>query len=305
MKKIPIHKTLFGILASLPIVIQQAASYSYDSFINGMCFLTLASIFKMKFSNDSVRISDVIFAFVVNLLLAPAKYIYGFLALLFWLIPYEKYGSKKKKILCSLLLCAPMVYQLYPIIISRLVYMIRKAIAVYAETNEVVTINEEAPLYTSGYVVKHFAETLKVIATTIRYNLKTWFYESIGRYLSQLTLVLPLTLSRLIIFVILAATFVKDSVSLNLTTRLSLVAVCVAVAMFSIGGMLFSETHVGDQYISGIQGRYFSPLLPYFFVSLTNNRINIPKKFDRYVIFSYIIVIFEVIIYILSYTFVN
>lgn len=302
IKNTPIHKTLFGILASLPILVQQAASYSYDSFINGLCFLTIGLLFKMKFSEGTIKIKDYIVAFIVCLLLAPAKYIYGLLALLFWLVPKEKYGNNKKKIILTLILCSPMMYQLYPVIIDRLMFMIRIKLYVKADTSgSEADIN---PLYNTAYVVSHFGKTIKVIITTIRYNLKIWFYESIGRYLSQLTLVLPLTIVRFIIAAITAAVFVKDDLMLNAKTRICLIAVCVAIAMFSIGGMLFSETHIGDEYISGIQGRYYSPLLPYFFVSLTNNKINIPKKFNIYVIFAYILVMFEVIMYILSYTFV-
>ena len=303
VKKTPVYKTLFGILASLPILIQQAASFSYDVFVNGMCLLTIAYLIKMKYSEGKINRTDYITAFIICILLAPAKYIYGFLALLFWLIPSEKYGSKSKKIILSLLLCAPMVYQLYPIISERIIYIIKKTFTIHADSG--ITIEDENPLYSMGYVVKHFGQTISIILTTIRYNLKIWFYESIGRYLSKLTLILPAKLTYAIILTIVGAIFIKDDVLINIHTRLSLIAACIAVAMFSIGGMLFSETHIHDQYIGGIQGRYFSPLLPYFFVSLTNSKFNIPKKYNNYVIFAYILVIFEVIIYILSYTFVN
>ena len=80
-----------------------------------------------------------------------------------------------------------------------------------------------------------------------------------------------------------------------------------------VGGMLVSWTEIeqdvveayGGPIIQGIQGRYFSPLLPYLFLILNNKKIKIPKKYDEYIIYSFIILVFEVIVYVLSYTFVN
>ena len=70
-------------------------------------------------------------------------------------------------------------------------------------------------------------------------------------------------------------------------------------------GMLVGWTNTDSQMIEGIQGRYFSPLLPYFFAIFNNSKISLPKKFDKYLIFAQILLMFEVIVYILSYTFVN
>lgn len=304
IKMTPIHKTLFGILASLPIFIQQASSYSYDTFINGLCFLTLGCLMKMKYGSDKIETKDYIIAFITCLLLAPAKYIYGFFALLFWLVPTEKYGSKQKKIIFTLLLNGPMLYQLLPIFVPRIIYILEHSIPVFAETNEIVKV-EQQPLITMKYVVNNPIEVLSIIVSTIRYNLRSWFFESMGKFLSQLTLILPATIARLIVVIVIVAVFIEENIILDIKTRLSFIGICIVIAMFSIGGMLFSETHVGDKYISGIQGRYFSPILPYFFVSFTNGKINIPRKLNIYVIFAYILIIFEVIIYILSYTFVN
>ena len=78
-------------------------------------------------------------------------------------------------------------------------------------------------------------------------------------------------------------------------------------------GMLISWTEInqeiiadfGGPIIQGVQGRYFSPFLPYLFIIPNNSKIRIPKKFDPYILFAFIVLVFEVVVYVLSYTFMN
>ena len=80
-----------------------------------------------------------------------------------------------------------------------------------------------------------------------------------------------------------------------------------------VGGMLISWTEVeqvvvedfGGPIIQGIQGRYFSPLLPYLFLVLNKKKIKIPEKFDSYILYAFVFLVFEVIVYVLSYTSMN
>lgn len=305
IKNAPIYKTLIGIISSLPIFLQQAASYSYDCFINSMCFMIFSFFLKWMCEENVIRIKDYIFIFIICLALAPAKYIYGLLSLLFILVPVNRFSSKRKKVIMVTVLCFPMLYQLVPIFIpfiSRIIKTIYRT--VYAETNGKL-VSEEKELYSMGYAIRNFKETLLIICRTIRHNIKTWFFESTGKYLSQLTLIIPNTINILSIICVILSSLIKEEYSFSLVSKIYILFLCVAIAMFAIGGMLFSETYKGDEYISGIQGRYFSPLLSYFFVVFANNKLNISKKYTNFIIFSYIIVIFEVIIYILSYTFIH
>ena len=57
--------------------------------------------------------------------------------------------------------------------------------------------------------------------------------------------------------------------------------------------------------VQGIQGRYFCPLLPYFFTVFNNKKFSIPEKFDKYILFVYLVIFFEIVLYVMSYTFLN
>ena len=88
------------------------------------------------------------------------------------------------------------------------------------------------------------------------------------------------------------------------------------IKIFNEEGLILSFAKQGDSgidvyanelsiVVEGIQGRYFCPLLPFAYTVLNNKYIRVPVKFDKYIIYAELILVFETILYVLSYTFVN
>jgi len=307
IKKTPIHKVLFGVIACLPIFIQQAASYSYDSFINGLALITIAYFLKWLLEDRKIKKSDYIIIFLTCLGLAPAKYVYGFFALLFWLVPANRYESLKKKKLYTTLLCAPMMYILIPILLPRIISVlisIFKAVVNVIHADELEGV-QEVQAYTFNYCLSHPMEVIKIVVVTIRYNVKTWFYGAIGRYLSGMTITLPLRMIHIVLLLVGLSAFVKEDYIPNIVAKGAMFAVCVLMGMFTVGGMLIYWTTTADTYIQGIQGRYFSPMIPYATTIFNNKKFNLPKWVNKYIIFSLIILFFEIIMYVLAVTYIN
>ena len=63
--------------------------------------------------------------------------------------------------------------------------------------------------------------------------------------------------------------------------------------------MALSWTPVGSEYIMGVQGRYFLPMLPLFLVILRNNRIVVRKNIDKLAIEGLLLLQTGVIFYLL------
>lgn len=313
IKNTPIHKLLFGIISMLPIFIQQAASFSYDGFINGLSLISIAFFLKWYFSDKQISIKDIIIVFIASLALAPAKIVYAFFAVLFVLVPTTRFGSKKKKILILLLIMAPSIFVILDNIWARLSVFFEsylETITVYAKNIKFSDGDTGFEInggytYSISYVLSHPIKTLTIIFTTVRFWLSTWFYQSLGKALAGVTLILPMTFIRIILILIGASTLTKQKYQINNTIRISFIIICLVVSMFIILGMLFGWTLTTDTMIQGIQGRYFCPLLPYFFSIFNNKKIVLPQKLDKYVLFTYILLMFEVVTYVLSYTFVN
>ena len=171
----------------------------------------------------------------------------------------------------------------------------------------------EGETYTFADVLYDPLGMLALFVRTVRYSLKTWFYGSIGRALSGNSLILPTSLVHGLLALVIVSSLRDEDYKVSIFFKITIIVMCIFAGLMMVGGMFISWTEIdqevieafGGPIIQGIQGRYFSPLLPYLFLILNNNKIKIPKKYDSYIIYTFIILVFEVIVYVLSYTFVN
>ncbi len=325
IKKTPVHKLMFGVLATLPVFMQQAASYSYDCYINGLTFVILAFLMKWMHQDELIDNREFIFVLLANLMIAPVKVVYGLFTLLFFFVPEKNYGSRKNKFFRTLILIAPMLYQFIALLFPLLFRILRKIFenlfpaSVSAETIDHLTAGNavawrtDGEVYTFSYVMNHPLEALDIILRTIRYGIKNWFYGSFGRALSGDSLILPTYLVHSLLAVLVLTMFREEEHTGNLLFRFLIIAFCVFGGLMIVCGMLISWTEInqeiiedfGGPVIQGVQGRYFSPFLPYLFIIPNNSRVKIPRKFDPYILFAFVVLVFEVVVYVLSYTFMN
>ena len=320
IRKTPVHKLLFGILATLPIFMQQAASFSYDCYINGLTFVIIACLMKWMYQEEQIDRKELAFVFIVNLLIAPIKVVYGLFSFLYWFVPQERFGSRRNKIIGTLIVTAPAMYQLTILLFPLIFRILRKIFEtlflnrVEAETiGNAIPLFKEGEIYTFSYVMAHPMEAIELLLRTIRYFLKTWFYASFGRALSGNTLILPTYLVHSILALLVISALREEEYTESILFKIVVLGMCAFGGLMMVGGMLVSWTEIdqeiiedyGGPIIQGIQGRYFSPFLPYLFPILSNRKIRISKKADPYILFAFILLVFEVIVYVLSYTFMN
>ncbi len=320
VKNTPVHKLLFGILATLPIFMQQAASFSYDCFINGLTLVIISFLMKWMFGSEQISRKDLIIVLIASILIAPVKVVYGLFMFLYWFVPAERFGGMKNKIINVMIVTAPAIYELTALLFPLIFRIVRKvfenvfALTIYAETAGTATpFAEGGEIYTFSYVMAHPLEAIELILRTIRYSLKPWFYASFGRALSGNSLILPTYLVHSLLALLVLSSLREESDSVSLIFRIVVLLICIFGGLMMVGGMLVSWTEVnqeviedfGGPIIQGVQGRYFSPFLPYLFICLNNGKIRLPKKLDPVFLFTFVVLVFEVVVYVLSYTFLS
>lgn len=319
IKKTPMHKLVFGVIATLPMFLHQAASYSYDCFVNGLCLLTISYLLKFIYVDERIKTKELIFITIVCSILSPAKVVYSFFSLLFFLVPAQRYGNNKKKIICTLLINISGIYQLFSIIypvVLKAIENIKELSNNNPSYNLISNNNTYIPKeerFTIGYMVRNPLEIISLLYRTIRYNIKIWFYGTFGRALSGVSLILPLRLVHIMVIITTICAFAKEQYHESVVVKVIFIVTCIIIGLFTLGGLLLTWTSTtqeivsdfGGTIIEGIQGRYFCPLLPYSYTIFNNKKINFERKFNKYLISSHLMVVFVVIIYVLSYTFVN
>ncbi len=325
IRKTPVLKSLLGILCCTPIFLQQCASYSYDSFVNGLCIVVVAYFLKWMNTEEKITIQEKIVVFLTVLLLSPAKKVYALFILPFLFVPVSRFGSRKNKVISLLLIAFPAVFIMFQMLwppIMRIFNRIYQTYLYHQDSNvsyaglhldfgpfkdggDIDPTQFEDKVYTIGFIVEYPIHTLKLIYRTIRYSIKKWFYDSIGRTLSGVSLILPLRLVHLMSLCIVLTSLVRQDSANPLLVKVVILLMCIAIAAMILLGFLLTWTNRTDEMIQGVQGRYFSPLLPYFFTTFNNKTICLPKWSDKYLIFAQMLMVFYVVIYVLSFTFVN
>jgi uncharacterized membrane protein len=90
LKLIPIKKTLLTVIMLSPMMIQQAASLSYDSFLIGLCILFVSYILYLKIVKTIVEWKDFTALGLLIIAISVIKLPYALLSGLILIIPLEK-----------------------------------------------------------------------------------------------------------------------------------------------------------------------------------------------------------------------
>ncbi len=254
---LPLYKEILFGVCLLPMSLHLAASYSYDGFIFAMYALFFAYILHLRFTANTVKIRDLVCITLLLVLVSPCKMVYAPLALLAFLVPKEKFGSRKFYI-------ASIVIVAMAVILSILLtnfFLIR---LYTTETTNLAWAGAES--VSPGYIFHNPIAILKMIYNTFIHQLGFYHFGMIGQYLGNLDAVLDISYFAVILFTIclIALGLSRNDEEIRLFAPqkwLIVFAVVLCIGLIALS-MLLAWTPVGSNMIQGIQGRYFLPLLP-------------------------------------------
>lgn len=103
IKKAPVHKMTLLVISCLPLSIYQAGSFSVNGFMYCFAILSLGYFLFMFKTNLKIHIKDISIFFLSVLLISLFKAPYCLFAFLIFLIPREKFSSKKAFIISRIL----------------------------------------------------------------------------------------------------------------------------------------------------------------------------------------------------------
>lgn len=273
VKITPVYKLLFGVISLLPMSLQQASSFSYDSMINGLAFILIALILRMIYQDEKIRFGQILSVFIVSFLLTPLKLVYIPLVLLTICIPKAKFVKDKGKIwfvLTLIILC-----------IADLAVVRLQAVKDVFNTTSVAKQSPGNFNYSFGFIIHNFRDTVLVFINTLNAKATSWIWEMLGSSLCGLSLPLPKILPVTYILMIFFSAVAES----RKEYRFNLMIVGVVLSVCSIGlimlSMFLGWTVEGSPIISGIQGRYFLPLAPLFGLVFGNCLLPCKERFEK------------------------
>ncbi|PBQ33965.1 hypothetical protein CNR22_20015 [Sphingobacteriaceae bacterium] len=271
IRKLPIYKWLFALLILMPGDIYINNSFSADLMTNVLTLLLIAHILQRAFDDKPFTLKDFCWLLIFGILLALTKIVYISLVLLVFVIPAEKFGTRRRKLIYSgiIFIIACIVAQLWSA-------QIMKYYIPYNEYHEVMrefsTVHEKANYYLQKeHLKQHPFHFFEVILNSL-FKDDFYLHSYIGRFGTFLDSPIPNWLSLLyymgIIFVA-CTEFTKRSLSYFQKMVLFLSA-------FGTYALLLLTQHltwnsIGNTIIGSFQGRYLVPIFPLIFLLLNNS----------------------------------
>lgn len=273
IKKTPVHKWVFCLLCLTPTNVFQVASASVDAFTFGICFLAVAYFLFYAFGeNVEVKNTDLAKLFALSLLAVLSKNAYIFLPLLFLLIPYRKKGTVKKYLItfaALLIVC-----------IGSVAAWTRAVKPIFLPYRIDIPINTDEQM---RLVLAHpFLFTRLAVMDYI--NKYDYYFVSFFGQLTWLDLYVPtyLTICVFAVLMIVSLTDANPKISISKSNK-TLFVLIIAATMLLVSALLYiTWTPLDAPDIEGIQGRYFIPVAPLFFLLFYNRKFTW-KRFDKYV----------------------
>lgn len=271
IKSTPRFKKIFALVATFPIFMQQAMGINMDYLTNSVVFLFIALIFKYRFGDSKILLKDLVTLSVTGIALGLCKFGYFPILALVFLIPKEKFYNKKIATAFKIILI------LIPLIISLLVNM--TTVNHNSENNvDVFTIKEVIcnPINSAKICLKTFIYRFAADSFCGLINGFGWSTKY------QLEISLWTTGA---IYIILLFSDNEDSKQLKLKDRIIMLVVWAFIYLI-LYGVAFLWTNINADMINGLQARYFIPILPLFYIAISNNflKINISNKWIFYTI---------------------
>lgn len=268
VRLMPFYKNLMAMLAVMPLSIYQASSLSQDAVLNGVGFLFVALCCYYAF-DEKVKLNwkKTLLLGVLLLVMFLSKYVYACLGLLVFMIPKDKFNSRKDY-------WKSFVIALLPLVILGGFVMFRVSSGI---SGLQAGAGSGADTMTQMQYLKiHPSMAVKVILSTFLTNLNAYLMQLniLGSLNYPLTLFLVMGPCFLLGVGLLDGQEVRGRIKIR-HRIIMLLAFAITFATIMMGLYIGDgiANPVGGAVINGIQGRYFILMLILPFLALGSDRV--------------------------------
>ena len=269
IKLIPFGKLLVYLISLLPLSIEAFSTMSPDGITISLSMLLIAYILNIIFKPERVvQKKDIAIISVISVIIALCKIVYVPLVAAILLIPTSKFKSKKSKVLTSV----------FVIGISLAVNLIWFKIS----TNYLAIVSEGSSTDKIINVLTSPIDYFRMLLYTINYNGSTYMERLFGSVLAmgefvKLYFIVPFVFSMFFLFEGATNKELNNKFSKFQNIVIFLIALVVVGLVFT--SLYVQFTDESSMTISGVQGRYFIPIL--LLVGLLLGNLKIYNNYDE------------------------
>ena len=275
IKLAPIGKEVIMIAALLPITLQMAVSMSYDSTVLALCFLYTGYLLYLTFEVPRITWKHVAILAGLFVWMSPGKLVYLCLALTLLIIPAEKFANKRFKYISVVIVIACG---------AAIILMTRYNTVVAIGSSEGGMLTEQTT-YSVGYLIHNPKRLVEVIFGTIITQGTFYLENMLSQYFGWLEITVPgyIVYGFVVLLVIAAIKKADEKYVLLPGQRLWVFIVIAGIASLACLALLFDWTPIESNYVYGVQGRYFLPMLPLLMMLCKNKQIEMKASMAKHI----------------------
>ena len=269
MKKIPFGKLAVGVLLFFPMCLQQGTSMSIDCLIIGLSIFYVAYTFYLRYKEEAFTKKEKIIYCITSVLIAVAKYVYLPICCLSLLLIGTKKLNKKQ---IAILILGTIII---PLLIAGIWFKVSSR---YEDKRSYIyenNINFGEQLH---FVIQQPVHFAKIILNDAVKSSEPYLYGAIGANLGWLNINVPhLKITILLFLLILSVYFEDNSQEMKRVEWIYTLIITLGVYFLTIVALYLIWSSVGSEVVSGVQGRYFVPILilPALCLARKNNYVKI------------------------------
>lgn len=253
LKLLPLKKECMFLLAMLPMVFQEMISLSADSFINAASIFLTGFLLSLIFRTKRIHAWQTAVLWCLAPIIGLCKVVYLPLMLLYFLIPTGNFGSRNKKLIHTI---GPTLTS----VILNFSWTIVGNIGGAASSDQI------------AYILHNPFEFVKIAYRTLLTFGDEVLFELMGNNMGGLNISVPelplLVLGAVIL--LLATAPQKNAPRFSLKQKLIITIIWISILSMTWGSMYLGYNEVGNDLITGFQGRYLIPIAFLMLVSLEN-----------------------------------
>jgi uncharacterized membrane protein len=292
----PFFKWIFFLLGLMPMTLYLCASLSKDGMVISLAFLLIALFFRFAYDQQKkISTKDLVILFAVSFLVATTRSIYTILIGMFLLIPVYRIGSLKKYtiIFMSLIITvflATQIGALKPLFQPKAATSTQPTINLPLSTDALSTPTPNEKFKGSDphpvseginfieqkrFIMNNPIQYLGILFNSVFISKRAFYLDSFIGILGWLNKPLPKWHINIYLWILLitALLYSNKEIKIGLTNKLIILAMFTTGVILIETGLYLIWTPVGQNYIEGVQGRYFIPYAPLFFLLLYNTSL--------------------------------
>lgn len=269
VKVLPFGKMVIFGVSVLPMALHLAASYSYDTFLMGMCFFFGSYCLHLAYAKSVVEWKDIALLAVMAAAFGPCKMVYAVMMGFALLIPVKKFGDWKKwGVSAAAVLMAFCV---------AMVLVNRATITNYAVSTDTYVEWAEEPAYSFSLILHNPMMYVRVMYDSFVHLCDEWAMQLFGGMLGNLDPVLSVPFLVIVgmgaCLVVLSLRNAGEALSMKGWQKFWICFLAFGCLVGLMTAMLIAWTPLSSQVVEGVQGRYLLPVVPFVLMCLKSDKV--------------------------------